>query len=109
MIRNDNGIRGIRVHKLECKVSQFADDMTCFVSKFSGLRLNWEKSAIIPVGQVETISASVEGIPVVPLTKILGVWFSREGGEEEHYTQNFAPELDNMRQICSSWSNRSVN
>lgn len=40
--------------------------------------------------------------------KILGVWFSPKRSEEEHYALNFAPQLDKMKQVCSSWSCRSL-
>lgn len=92
LIRSDDNIQGIQVRDLECKVTQFADDTTCFVAsteslervlatidkfaKFSGLQLNPDKSAIIPLGRDNEVPSSFHGIPVVSTTKILGIWFS---------------------------------
>lgn len=124
LIRSDHDIKGLKVGDLECRVSQFADDTTCFAasttshqrildiidrfSKFSGLKLNLEKSAILSVGQLSNDLQSFVGIPVGQTVKILGIWYSRVTSEEDHFDWNFVPQLDKMKQTCSSWSNRSL-
>lgn len=122
MIRNDNRVRGVFVRDLECRISQFADDTTCFASsedslrrildiiqkfsKFSGLKINPDKSAIMSVGRPTGLPDSVRGISFKERAKILGVWFARDRTDEDHYSWNFSPQLSWMRQICGSWSNR---
>lgn len=68
MIRTNKDIQGGLVHNLECKITQFADDTTCFArsggslaailetlnlfSRYSGLHINYEKLSIVPLGHM---------------------------------------------------------
>lgn len=124
MIRNNKDIQGVLVHNKECKVSQFADDTTCFASsaesvqatfktlqlysKCSGLYINYDKSAILPVGKNIPSTILIQNILVKRKVKILGVWFSKDRSEEDHYSWNFLPILQKMRSVCASWSNRTL-
>lgn len=124
MIRNDPNIKGISIRNTEYRISQFADDTTCFASdkesldalisslerfsSYSGLRLNYEKSSIVQIGRKSTPLTECYRIPVSQSTKILGIWFSKYRSEEQHYAWNYSPILDNMRKTCMTWSNRSL-
>lgn len=105
MVRNNKNIEGIHIGQAEWRISQFADDTTCFAnsersviellrtiegfSNFSGLRLNLEKSAIIALGPSRNVPTSIQGIRVREKVKILGVWFARERSQDQHTKWNF--------------------
>lgn len=124
MIRNNTSIKGVTVHNTEFKVSQFADDMTCFTSgqdsltamlsslelfsSYSGLRLNYEKSTLVYIGRRTCSLTAYHGLTISQSAKILGIWFSRSRTDEEHYLWNYSPILERMRKICLQWSNRSL-
>lgn len=39
--------------------------------------------------------------------KILGVWFSRNRGPQEHYDWNFQPQINKMKGGCA-WNNQAL-
>ena len=65
-IRNNNNIKGIKIEKKVSKICQLADDTTLFINDIksietafeilkqfqnrSGLKINMEKTEIIPIG-----------------------------------------------------------
>lgn len=127
MIRKNNAIQGVIIRELECKITQFTDDTTCFVSsitslkavaeslllfgRFSGLKINKEKSAILPLGErpkEENVDAGPLRIQLANKVKILGIWFSPSRSTQEHWEWNFLPQLLRMRAVCNSWINRSL-
>lgn len=124
MIRKNNQIEGVQIRNLECKISQFADDTTCFprnlasvhavkdtlnlFAAFSGLCLNMDKCAILSLGPQTHPTDHVAGFKLASKVKILGVWFAYERNAQDHYEWNFRPQLDRMRACCSSWNSRSI-
>lgn len=123
-IRGDCSIRGITVGGTECKVTQFADDLTGFacddsslqriiatVRSFgdvSGLTINTRKSVVMPLGTNNSANTEIEGIPVSRTYHTLGVWFSSTYNEAYNYDNNFRPILDRMQECCGSWIHRSL-
>lgn len=124
LIRANEDIRGIKMHQTRIKLSQFADDLTCFLedrtaltplldtlknfANWSGLQINKEKSQLIyPLGLRCGIS-SLEDIPIKEEVKILGIWFFSQWSLEKNLQKNFKPLLQKARMICSSWTNRSL-
>lgn len=121
-IRSDPGIEGLPLRDSCLKLNQFADDLTCFLSKksslsvllsvlsefqtWSGLVTNKAKSKILIPSQPSPPINVLEGIPVVPKIKILGLWFEADETEEGAYNMNFRHILDRIKQICGTWSNR---
>lgn len=124
MVRNNMNIEGVTINKTEYKISQFADDATCFVqsaesaeamldtlghfAKFSGLHLNMEKSLALPIGPHIHPPANVGGLNCGTKMKILGVWFSNSRSQAEHFSWNFLPQLQKMKDTCKAWSNRTL-
>lgn len=124
MIRRNDDIKGVRIRQVECKISQFAGDTTCFVSsreslrsvldsihqfgQYSGLTINPEKSVILPIGQLSSIAPDDEDLPLkqVEKVKILGIWFSAKRSIQQHWEWNFLPQINKMRATCSTWSNK---
>lgn len=76
--------------------------------RFSGLSINAEKSMVIPLGQTSAIPQSIGGLPTGLKTKILGIWFSNQRSQADHYAWNFQPIIQKMRGVCNAWSNRSL-
>lgn len=124
MIRKNNLIEGVSVRNIEYKISQFADDTTCFVKNttslhavkdtlalfatFSGLHLNLDKCAILPLGPQTHPPSDIGNIKVVSKAKILGILFSKERSQQDHFVWNFGPQLDKMRACCRSWNNKTL-
>ena len=126
-IRNDEDIKGIKVENVTYKICQLADDTTLFVhdinsleksieqlkkfSLFSGLKINLEKTEIIPIG----ISKSKEIKLPKSLTQItinknafktLGIWFSHD--VNELVSLNFEKKLKAMSSLVSVWLSRNL-
>lgn len=124
MIRNDKNIKGVTVHNTEFKISHFSDDTTCFTSdqellnatisslelfsSYSGLRLNYEKSAQVYIGKGPCPSLSHQKLPIKQSAKILGIWSSKNRSDDQHYIWNYGPILDKMRKTCLAWNNGSL-
>lgn len=110
MIRCHRDIQGVKVHDTELRVSQFADDTTCFVGTrdslhmvidtvarfglFSGLQLNMDKCLVLPLGSAGTHRPHLGDLQYSDKIKVLGIWFSVNLSLQDHYD--------------SSWSNRSL-
>ena len=91
-IRNNNKKRGIKIDQNEVKLVIFADDMTTFVrdtvsfsilintieqfSRYSGLKMNHEKTEVIPLGHMELNPRELGVNEISNIVKILGVHFS---------------------------------
>lgn len=124
LIRQDVHIKGLHLHQSEIKVSQFVDDLTCFVSdassmtplmdhldKFSGwsgLKINVAKSQLLYPKGINQGLESLANIPVRDSAHISGIWFFLSHDEHRNYENNFRPLLDKARQICRTWNNRSL-
>ena len=98
-IRSDALIKGINVNNVEFKIGQLADDTTLFSSnlqslkqaiiKFnhfgaiSGLRLNIDKTELVPLGDLHLdlsqITGDLLGIKITngPF-RTLGIWFTKD-------------------------------
>lgn len=124
MVRNNDNIMGISIGDSQHKISQFADDTTCYVadsasmipaidtlelfSRFLRLHINLDKSSIIPIGRVRPTPPPNLGINVAEKVKILSIWHANGRSVQSHYEWNFRPILEKMRTYCSSWSNRTL-
>ena len=126
-IRQNPQIKGLYLGDTEIKIRQYADDLWSALdptseninnmlstldhfAQFSGLVINLEKSAVIRIGSLRNSNAIYytqrklfwsDG-PV----KILGIYVSTNWVEA--YSSNFLNLLDTIRQICDTWSNRTL-
>lgn len=123
-IRQKEEIQGLSLGESTIKISQFADDSTCFLnhpdslphllsflrvfSTWSGLVINKSKSMILFPNDNVVDSDTLEGIPVVSRVKILGVWFTQHSSSADHYQLNFKPQLLKIKGVCNSWNMRSL-
>lgn len=70
--------------------------------KLSGLVINWEKSALMPVDTIDLFPSSVGQLRVVDKMKYLGVWLTRDPGQ--YIEDNLAPLLLKFQRKCDIWS-----
>ena len=126
-IRGQDNIKGIKCEKIEFKICQLADDTTIFVSDYaslsnvisilqkfelcSGLRMNIDKTEVIPVGTNKNKSLKLPK----PLNKIrinngmfktLGIWFSYD--QNNAIKLNYSEKLIKMQTILNMWKTRSL-
>ena len=125
-IRQNPLIKGLTIDGHQFKIRMLADDTTLIVSDInsieiaiktfkdfglcSGLKLNLEKTEIIPLGinRKKPIKSSalhklkVEGGPF----KTLGVWFSHN--TKEMVDLNFNEKIENMEKLLFIWTSRNL-
>ena len=122
-IRNSNIIRGIQVDGCETKITQLADDTTCFVKDKASLRhlLSVFKQFELCAGlkmNVDKTKAKVLGPEAMPHDNLFGLdWtedaihtlgVSLSGDENDHYILNYKKRLKNMKNVLSSWKCRRL-
>lgn len=124
MIRQNEQITGIHIRDTHFKISQFADDATCYAdsshsvehiqrtlslfSTYSGLFINPAKSKILPLQDQGEEQNTIAGIQLTTMVKILGVCHARRRTMDQHYEWNFLPALNKMRSVCAAWGNRML-
>lgn len=77
-------------------------------SRYSGLCLNYDKSAILPIGHQQLLRSPPGGLRVMTRVKILRIWVSRDRTEQDHYQWKYLPILQSMRTTCATWANRTL-
>ena len=122
-IRTDNNVRGICIPNTEIKITQLADDTTCFVKDkdsiqslitifkdfeiCSGFKMNLDKTKakVIDPEPLPTDSLFRLDCTCEPLHK-LGVTLT--GIETDHYILNYKKRLKNMKNLLAAWKCRKV-
>ena len=126
-IRENKNIKGIQINEIEQKIGLMADDTTLFLAdlhslsiaistfknfeKYSGLKLNLNKTEIIPIGKSKRnqtiLPLDLTDIKVVegPF-KALGIWYSYDKNEIQDL--NLENRLKNMNIIINIWKSRSL-
>ena len=126
-IRKNDDIKGQNVvhtnYSRTIKIKMYADDATLFLrdmmdfrevlsrikmfSKFSGLKLNKQKSAAMKIGDATYKNNIRYGIKFHNKLKILGIIFSNEcrAGELE---ENVEPKIEQLERLCSLWLKRHL-
>ena len=126
-IRSKTEIAGIKINGIENKIAQFADDTNLFLqydnnalneaflafenySKISGLKVNLDKTEILPIGSIRNqrqpqgiarnIKWSPDGITV------LGIFISYK--HSELIKRNFDPILLKLENITRIWARRNL-
>lgn len=124
IVRKSEEIKGVDIHGVSAKISQYADDSTFFIkdpnsllllldllenfSRLSGLRINHHKSYLLLLGNYLHPPTSIRGIQVAHKVKILGITYKAHMSEEEQYDLIFSSKIDKIANICSSWTNRNM-
>lgn len=124
LIRQNPLVRGIQYSERITKLTQFADDLTAFLSfgsdlphlldplndfaQYSGLQVNKNKSKIIAPSLLKEGVDHILDIPIVQRAKILGIWLDCEDSEEVSYQWNFRSQLSRIQGICDAWTNRNI-
>ena len=123
-IRSDTNLKGINIGNNMHLIKQYADDTTFFLkdsvevkrvlnkinefAKFSGLKLNENKSWLIELGNRQQYQgANIAGIKVVEKGTILGVIFSKSCSALEN-NDNWRPKIEKIKRILLSWEKRNL-
>ena len=124
LIRNNTNITGITIGKHERKLVQFADDTSCileniksvenlfstlkYFSKFSGLKLNMEKSILFWVGTWKTpnIPQNIQVTVEHGSINVLGISVGYDNAKNT--TENFTKKLAAMKNKFNIWSFRNL-
>ena len=122
-IRNNQYIKGIKIHDKEFKISQYADDTTAFVSDItsaeklfeilnafqlsSGLEVNKSKTEAMWLGALRHNPEAPLDItwPSKPINS-LGIDLTYN--EEVSYKKNFEQKLTSMKSILNIWLPRNL-
>jgi exonuclease III len=122
-IRENKNIRGITIDGTEIKVSQLADDTSCFLLDFeslarllsifekfkqcAGLKINVDKTNARYLGSLKGVRDFPFGLDWSGATvSSLGVTFT--GNEHDHYEQNFKKRILNMKHLLTTWKCRKL-
>ena len=121
--RNSDVIRGIHVDDCEIKITELADDTTCFVKDKASLchLLSIFKQFELCAGlkmNVDKTKAKVLGPATMPPDNLFGLNWTEEafhilgvslsGDENDHYILNYKKRLKNMKNLLSSWKCRRL-
>ena len=122
-IRNTDVIRVDQVDGCEIKITQLADDTTCFVKDKVSLRhlLSVFKQFELCAGlkmNVDKTKAKVLDPEAMPHDNLFGLDWTEEaihtlgvslsGDENDHYILNYKKRLKNMKNLLSSWKCRRL-
>ena len=126
-IRENRFICGIKHMNEEFRICQLADDTTLFISnmksviasvtilhrfaKYSGLKINLEKSTTIPIGSCTNkqinLPKEIKQLCVSHAAfKTLGIWFSYD--QKEMTKLNFEKKLASIEKTLQIWSSRRL-
>ena len=121
-IRENPNIKGITINGKEIKLSQLADDMTCFLKdiesvkailqlfeKFricAGLKVNIDKTKAKCLGSLQITNDSCGLDWTTSSIHLLGVTLT--GNEDDHYIMNFKKRLKCMQNLFISWKTRNL-
>ena len=122
-IRRDTQIKGIQIENKEVKISQLADDTTCFMrdhssikaifkllkefQEISGLKCNPDKTEALGLGPYKQIQFPNTGVRWVTGTfKSLGIYF--EYREEQMSILNMDKKRHIMDDVMGLWSFRNL-
>ena len=122
-IRQDRNIEGITLGNHEIKISQLADDTTCFIKneaslmylfatlrKFkhiTGLGVNVDKTIATCLGPYTPSTDNFAGLDwSTQYIHTLGITIS--GNEGDHYNLNFKKRLNVLKNLLNSWKCRRL-
>ena len=122
-IRGNKDIKGLNILDTEIKISQLADDTTCFVQDIksiehilstfqqfrncAGLKLNIDKTKAKYLGSLKDEIGTPFGLDWSECNvNALGVVIS--GNEDDHYDLNFKNRISNMKSLLCSWKCRKL-
>ena len=122
-IRENPNIKGIDVCGTDIKISQLADDTTCFVSdtdsiaeicrifkayeQCAGLKVNIEKTRAKFIGSLKNRTDSPFGLDWSE-ENVYTLGIKITGKEQDHYNLNFKHRILNLKNILKVWKGRKL-
>ena len=122
-IRNTAEIKGIYFNNTEIKITQLADDTTCFLKDKKSLQhvldifKDFEICSGLKVNIDKTIAKVLRPEPL-PSNNIYGLTWTKDpietlgvtlsGDEDDHYILNFKKRLKNMKNTLAMWKCRNL-
>ena len=123
IIRANTGIKGVQLEGKELKLSQFADDTTCFVTneasvaelfatieiftKHSGLKLNKEKTQLIWLGSWKTRTDTIANLELKQESfNMLGITLGYN--KQACQQKNFDAKIEKMSKQMQIWKQRDL-
>ena len=123
-IRQNSKIKGITINGCEIKISQLADDTTCFIKdvvslrhllcsfelykKCSGLAINVDKTCAKKLGGIEIGVGDQLGLDWSEDQNIFLLGAFVTGDEKDHYELNFKPKIIKIKHLLNSWKCRKL-
>ena len=128
-LQNSDELEGIHISQVDIKLNkflQYADDLSLFVKNeteldsalkiieqfgmISGLKLNRQKSTVLPFGGFQrnhVSSLDVKWLKPDEYIKVLGIYFSGVK-EASKINLNWKSKIENMIQIVNRWNKREI-
>ena len=119
-IRANQNIKGVTINNVELKLTQLADDTTLFLKdmdslhnalntltsfyKCSGLKLNYAKTEILPLGNPEQLENSP--INIVTKARSLGILYYNNTRDIE--VENHTGKLLDLEHTLNTWKTRKL-
>lgn len=118
-LRKSQEIRGFKNRGIEEKIAMYADDILLFLEDtqtsllaamklikefghFLGLKIKWEKSALLPIDPlVNPLPSQVNSIKIVNQMRYLGVNITRDPGQ--YIAANVVPLMVKLKQKSRLW------
>jgi len=126
LINNNININGICPLNIQNKISIYADDITGllkskedlietirtieYFGKYSGLKMNVDKTEILPIGYdpTEQLQLHELNVKLVDYIKITGIYFSCHERKDLNEKLNFEQALNKSRNNFNRWSGRNI-
>ena len=115
-IQHNKKIKGIQIYKKKLKISQLADDTTLFLrdilslrtalnvlylfSQISGLKLNLQKTELLPIGR-QPDNLKCCKIKIVKRALSLGIWYYTT--VKETIFENHKKRLEQFKNVLKQW------
>ncbi len=122
-IRENSKIKRIEIDDCILKITQFADDTTCFIADIlsltellfmfkcfrlcAGLKINTDKTKANYIGSLKGRAEAPLGLDLTdPYINYLGITLS--GNEDDHYELNYKKMILNLRNVLNTWKCRKL-
>ena len=126
-IRKEQKIKGINISDSTIKINSYADDTTLYLKdatslrtaldilfkfeKVSGLKVNREKSEVLPLGSFRLRPPNIDDTGIKYSQgpcRLLGITFRPISNPNDLFELNFIPKFQKLKTILQIWSTRDL-